>query len=234
MVEKKSREELKELIENNNITALVEYLNEYRDEITDVKYILDSFMRIEKDYIKPSSQSYVNKDYQKFYNEYIRALDIGLRRGAVPNTPEYRSKVEEIISISAGLDTYVKSIAFPLYTARYYTQMYNNNITPYTDKRMEIVKNYDMAIDRGSKMAISEKAKFISKLQILMHDLNYYNADYDLEQFIAKVSNRVDNDNLSILLYGPENAGMKELAEMYNVSLSCIKHIHAGHTWKNI
>ena len=27
---------------------------------------------------------------------------------------------------------------------------------------------------------------------------------------------------------------MKEIAEMYNVSLSCIKHIHAGHTWKNI
>lgn len=27
---------------------------------------------------------------------------------------------------------------------------------------------------------------------------------------------------------------MKELAEMYDVSLSCIKHIHAGHTWKNI
>lgn len=27
---------------------------------------------------------------------------------------------------------------------------------------------------------------------------------------------------------------MKELANMYNVSLSCIKHIHAGHTWKNI
>ena len=27
---------------------------------------------------------------------------------------------------------------------------------------------------------------------------------------------------------------MKEIADMYNVSLSCIKHIHAGHTWKNI
>lgn len=27
---------------------------------------------------------------------------------------------------------------------------------------------------------------------------------------------------------------MRELADMYNVSLSCIKHIHAGHTWKNI
>lgn len=27
---------------------------------------------------------------------------------------------------------------------------------------------------------------------------------------------------------------MQELAEMYNVSLSCIKHIHAGHTWKNV
>lgn len=27
---------------------------------------------------------------------------------------------------------------------------------------------------------------------------------------------------------------MREIAEMYNVSLSCIHHIHAGHTWKNI
>ena len=27
---------------------------------------------------------------------------------------------------------------------------------------------------------------------------------------------------------------MKEIASMYNVSLSCIKHIHAGHTWKDI
>lgn len=33
-------------------------------------------------------------------------------------------------------------------------------------------------------------------------------------------------------LFGTKS--MKELAEMYNVSLSCIKHIHAGHTWKNI
>ena len=33
-------------------------------------------------------------------------------------------------------------------------------------------------------------------------------------------------------LFGEKS--MKELAEMYNVSLSCIKHIHAGHTWKNI
>lgn len=31
-----------------------------------------------------------------------------------------------------------------------------------------------------------------------------------------------------------KDKSMKELAEMYNVSLSCIKHIHAGHTWKNI
>ena len=111
-----------------------------------------------------------------------------------------------------------------------YTQMYNNNITPYTDKRMEIIKNYDIAINRGSKMAISEKAKFISKLQILTHDLNYYNADYDLEQFITKVSNRVDNDNLSILLYGPENAGMKEFAEKLfstmNKKYECISSHH--------
>ena len=27
---------------------------------------------------------------------------------------------------------------------------------------------------------------------------------------------------------------MKEIADMYNVSLSCIKHIHAGHTWKDV
>ena len=31
-----------------------------------------------------------------------------------------------------------------------------------------------------------------------------------------------------------ETKSMKEIAEMYNVSLSCIKHIHAGHTWNNV
>ena len=31
-----------------------------------------------------------------------------------------------------------------------------------------------------------------------------------------------------------ETKSMKEIAEMYNVSLSCIKHIHAGHTWSNV
>jgi hypothetical protein len=31
-----------------------------------------------------------------------------------------------------------------------------------------------------------------------------------------------------------EIKSMKEIAEMYNVSLSCIKHIHAKHTWKNV
>lgn len=30
------------------------------------------------------------------------------------------------------------------------------------------------------------------------------------------------------------NKSMKEIAEMYNVSVSCIKHIHANHTWTNI
>lgn len=34
------------------------------------------------------------------------------------------------------------------------------------------------------------------------------------------------------LLFG--NKSMKEIAELYNVSLSCIKHLHAGHTWKDI
>ncbi|MBQ8870890.1 MAG: hypothetical protein IJ019_05895 [Alphaproteobacteria bacterium] len=140
MITKKTREELKELIENNNINALVEYLDEYRAEIADVKYILDSFLRIEKDYTKTSSQSYVNTDYQKFYNEYIRALYIGLKRGVVPNTPEQRKKVEEVISVSTSLDTYANSIALPLYTARYYTQMYNNNISPYIDKKRKLSK----------------------------------------------------------------------------------------------
>ena len=27
---------------------------------------------------------------------------------------------------------------------------------------------------------------------------------------------------------------MKEISDMYNVSLSCIKHLHAGHTWNDI
>lgn len=27
---------------------------------------------------------------------------------------------------------------------------------------------------------------------------------------------------------------MREIAKMYGVSLECIKHIHAGHTWRNI
>lgn len=31
-----------------------------------------------------------------------------------------------------------------------------------------------------------------------------------------------------------ETKSMKEIAEMYDVSLSCIKHIHAGHTWSNV
>lgn len=31
-----------------------------------------------------------------------------------------------------------------------------------------------------------------------------------------------------------ESKSMKEIAEIYKVSLSCIKHIHANHTWKNV
>lgn len=31
-----------------------------------------------------------------------------------------------------------------------------------------------------------------------------------------------------------KDKSMKEIAEMYDVSLSCIKHIHANHTWNNV
>ena len=49
-----------------------------------------------------------------------------------------------------------------------------------------------------------------------------------------KGNNKLNKEDVNEIKKLFDVNSMKEIADMYNVSLSCIKHIHAGHTWTNI
>ena len=122
---KKSKQELKEAIDqNHSIDALSKYMDDYRTQKEDITYFWKAFQKIEKT-IKPE-----NINFRKFYEEYIRACIIVLKKEVLENTDKTRQNVERIISIAMNNSTKT-SCAF-LYAARFYKidgKLYGNRET---------------------------------------------------------------------------------------------------------
>lgn len=159
---KNKRDELKKLIEkNNDVYALVEYLDKYRYYKEDIDYLLHSFKNIETN----CAYTLECKDYWYFFEEYIRFLTIAMSNGYIENNKENRNKVEELIAKNIKREKCTS--ATYLYAARFYRNMYLGHIDEYIDKKYEIIQLYEKAALKGSNQAQKEKQNFLEKIENL-------------------------------------------------------------------
>lgn len=213
----RSKGELIYLIDNkHDLSALIEYLNNYQTQKEDIEYLLASFHNIAKRYMYSEEKTNL-----KFHQEYIRLYTLAIKKNIVEVNSKNLKKIEDIISrifkINSG------SLASYLYAARFYRLMYLNHVEAYADKYDTILFYYTKAEELGSKQAKTEKAQFLEKEEAekkqflekeksVAYILDYYNADYDLDDLIKQILLHKQNQNFSLLLHGPENAGMSEFA----------------------
>lgn len=209
-----SKQKLIDLIDKeHDVDALIEYMDAYKNDDKDIEYFLQSFQDMEQNYVTPN-----HPKFRKFYNEYIRMLFIAIKHHVLENNPENREHAKKIISIA--LDNNPGRAAY-LYIARFYNLMYQQHIEEYINQKDVALSYYDKAEKLGSELATKEKADFLNLVdkyeeqlqekEIKTLNLDYYNADCNLTDLIDTVlENR--NQNISMLLYGPENSGMREFA----------------------
>ena len=218
-------EEKKKLVElidkKHSVEALVQYMNKYKTEHEDVEYLLDAFRIIERGYMSPKHEK-----FNLFYSEYIRMLTIGLKKEVLRINPENKEKVEKVILIATNKA--INSAPF-LYAARFYRLMYENHVEEYMEQKNAAIMYYTKAESYGNTNATVEKEAFLDIIKkhereqrereeerkerekYRVWNLDYYNSEYDLTDLIGKVL-KEENDNFAMLLYGPENSGMKEFA----------------------
>ena len=231
---KKSKEELAYLIENeHDLNALTEYLNDYQTQKEDIEYLLSAFYNIARYYMYTEE-----KQILKFHQEYIRLYTVAIRKNIIEANREYLKKIENIISTTFKINP--NSLATYLYSARFYKMMYQNHVEPYTNKYDTILLYYTKAEELGSKQAKTEKTQFLEKEQAAKQQslekeksaaliLDYYNADYDLNDLINQILLNKQYQNFSLLLHGPENAGMSEFAnKLFALINKSYKNINAG------
>lgn len=213
----KSKSELVDLIDTTqDLDALVEYLDRYQTQKEDIEYLLNSFQKF-------TEKTFREETPLKFYAEYLRLFTVAFQRNVL-DINSYNIKIAEEI-ISTIFNKYKVSKSGCLYSARLYKFLYENNVAGYTEKQDAILYLYSRAEALGSTMAASEKERFSEKEKCRAYNLNYYNANYDLTDIIEQIKiNKARN--FSILLYGPENSGMKEFGEklftVLNKNYKCI------------
>ncbi len=199
----RSKTELINLINNKyDVKALLEYSLSYYTIKQDQIFLLNTFKMFEE-----------NKDIKKglnFYQDYIRTLTNSLRDKTLETNPENIKKVEKLISMTMEANESLRPTY--LYSARFYKLMYERKISGYTNIKDQIINLYEKAEKLGSTNAKSEKETFLTREKHISYDLNYYNANHDLEALIDQISNNAQDENFSILLYGPINSGMYEFA----------------------
>lgn len=233
---KKTPEELHTLIyEQYDVKALIEYLNSGQTTKEDTQNVLKAFRFIENNISK------VNKQYhQEFYDEYIRMIHVAIKNGALENNIQNRKLSEQIIASAFALK---KTFRNTIYASRIYRKFYKERIEGYCDIEDKIKTLLNEANSLGSKSASSELETFNQEMDDIASakahqqkiseyknlNLEYYNADCNLENFINTFYQKINKNTFSILIYGPENSGMKEFgSKLFTVLGKSFKPITAA------